>query len=83
MQAIDMAISLRLAGSLNEIINACLFFVLMLLCGASGVALTMTFEQWARCCAALAMTLEPMGALLGMTRKAFKMKKHSAVKGNH
>jgi hypothetical protein len=49
MQAIDMAISLRLAGSLNEIINACLFFVLMLLCGASGAALAMTFEQWARC----------------------------------
>jgi len=43
--------------------------VLMLLCGASGVA--------------LAMTIEPMGALLGRTRKAFKMKKHSAVKGNH
>jgi hypothetical protein len=54
MQAIDMAISLRLAGSLNEIINAYLFFVLMLLCGASGVA--------------LAMTIEPMGALLRCPR---------------
>jgi hypothetical protein len=67
MQAKGMAISLRLAVSLNEIINACLFFVLMLLCGASGVALAMTFG--------------PMGALMEKTRKAFKMKKHSAVKG--
>jgi hypothetical protein len=67
MRAEGKAISLRLAGSFNEIINACLFFVLMLLCGAWG--------------AALAITCEPRGAMLGWARKAFKMKKHSAVKG--